>query len=277
MTVSILTHDGVQIGHGGVWAYVSPSRLAKWLACPLAFRLQYIEGLRQPATPAMFLGKVTHAALEIYNRHRQLGTDLEAADVCRRMLEVWGQLVDSEDMRFDSMAAEQSLQRKAADLVTGYVGCAPRDEKPLAVEVSLVAPLVDPSTGENLGVPLVGIVDLVTGDSDCAVIVDFKTSARSSEPLEVFHELQLTSYSFLFRQLSDQAEAGLEIRTLVKTKVPKIQFHAYPARTETHFARLFAVIREYLDALDTGRFNYRPGFHCGMCDLRYSKCQEWQG
>jgi hypothetical protein len=128
-----------------------------------------------------------------------------------------------------------------------------------------------------LGVPLVGIVDLVTGDSDCAVIVDFKTSARSSEPLEVVHELQLTSYSLLFRQLSGQAEAGLEIRTLVKTKVPKIQFHAYPARTEKHFARLFAVIREYLDALDTGRFNYRPGFHCGMCDLRYSKCQEWQG
>ena len=63
-----------------------------------------------------------------------------------------------------------------------------------------------------------------------------------------------------------RAEAGLEIRSLVKTKTPKVEFHRYPARTEAHFARLFAVIREYLDALDRGRFNYRPGFGC--CDVR---------
>lgn len=43
------------------------------------------------------------------------------------------------------------------------------------------------------------------------------------------------------------------------------QFHPYAARTEVHFRRLFAVIREYLDALDSGRFNFRPGFGCGMC------------
>ena len=28
------------------------------------------------------------------------------------------------------------------------------------------------------------------------------------------------------------------------------------------------VMREYLDALDSGRFNYRPGFGCGMCDFQ---------
>jgi len=77
--------------------------------------------------------------------------------------------------------------------------------------------------------------------------------------------------------LSDQTEAGLEIRSLVKTKTPKIEFHAYPARTDAHFRRLFAVIREYLDALDAGRFNYRPGLHCGMCDFATSHCREWCG
>ena len=32
----------------------------------------------------------------------------------------------------------------------------------------------------------------------------------------------------------------LEIRSLIKTKVPKIEFHRYPARTDAHFGRLFA-------------------------------------
>ena len=76
---------------------------------------------------------------------------------------------------------------------------------------------------------------------------------------------------FLF---CNRQESGLEVRSLVKTKVPKIEFHAYPARTERHFCRLFALIREYLDALDAGRFNYRPGFSCGFCDYRDGPCRQ---
>jgi len=45
----------------------------------------------------------------------------------------------------------------------------------------------------------------------------------------------------------------------------------------TVFRRLFAVIREYLDALDSGKFNYRPGFGCSLCDFREGPCRGWQG
>ena len=41
----------------------------------------------------------------------------------------------------------------------------------------------------------------------------------------------------MFRQSSEEPEAGLEIRSLIKTKVPKIEIHAYAARTEAHFKR----------------------------------------
>jgi hypothetical protein len=277
MSTQTLLCDEPQTGQGGVWAYVSPSRLNCWLTCPLKFKATYIDGLRLPTTPSLFLGKVVHAGLEQFYRHRHLGVTLEPADVRRRMLEAWGPTIDAENMTFESAAAEQALQRQAADLVTAYLGHAPADEKPLAVEVAAQAPLVDPATGEDLGIPLLGVIDLIVGSPGGAVIADFKTSARSSEPLEIFHEIQLSSYSYLFRQLSEQTEAGLEIRSLIKTKVPKVEFHGYAARTDVHFRRLFAVIREYLDALDSGRFNYRPGFHCGMCDFATGHCREWQG
>lgn len=90
-------------------------------------------------------------------------------------------------------------------------------------------------TGDNLGFTLVGVIDLIVGSRDRAVIADFATKARSSEPLEIFNKIQLTSYSYLFWRLSDQTNARLEIRSLVKTKMPKIEIHGDPARTEVHF------------------------------------------
>jgi CRISPR/Cas system-associated exonuclease Cas4 (RecB family) len=119
-------------------------------------------------------------------------------------------------------------------------------------------------------------MDLVLDNPAGPLIADFKTSAKSAEPLEITHEIQLTSYAYLFRHCAQQQEAGLEIRSLIKTKVPKVEFHRYPARTEGHLRRLFTIIREYLDALDSGRFNYRPGFSCAFCDYREGPCRQWQ-
>lgn len=277
MSTDLLTRDTQSTGRGGVRSYLSPSRLNCWLGCGLRFRLVYLDGIRQPTTPALFLGKLCHSGLQVHYRHRQLGVTLDAAEVSRRMIESWGRSVDEEGIKFESVADEQALQRQATGLVAAYLKQVPLDEpRPLAVEVAAEAPLVDPSTGEDLGIPLLGIMDLVLDGPTGPVITDFKTTSRSAEPLEIMHEIQLSSYAWLFRQLQGRSEAGLEIRNLIKTKTPKIGVHAYPARTEAHFRRLFSVIREYLDALDSGRFNYRPGFGCGMCDFQ-NRCRDWSG
>jgi hypothetical protein len=243
----------------------------------LKWKLRYLDGIRTPTTPALFVGKAVHAGLECYYRHLQLGVTLEADDVLRKMVESWATLVDEEKMDFDSPDDEQAMRQQVANLVRVYLDNVPKDEKPLAVEVAAEAPLVDPDTGEDLGLPLVGVIDLVLDSEAGPLIADFKTAARSSEPMEISNEIQLSSYAWLHRQITGQQEGGLEIRSLIKTKTPKVEFHPYPARTEVHFRRLFAVVREYLDALDAGRFNYRPGFGCGMCDFRAGPCRAWAG
>jgi len=207
-----------------------------------------------------------------------LGITLSPDEVISRMDAGWGQAVVDEQMDFDSTAQEATLRQQVADLVKAYLVQVPLDEpRPLAVEATMEVPLVDPFTGEDLGIPLLGIVDLVLDDADGPVVRDFKTSSRSAPPFEVTHEVQLTSYSYLFRRSTGLEEVGLEIHSLIKTKTPKIEGHRYPARTDAHFRRLFGVIREYLDALDRGRFNYRPGWGCAMCDFRESECREWAG
>ncbi len=128
-----------------------------------------------------------------------------------------------------------------------------------------------------LGIPLLGIADLVLDERDGPLIVDFKTASRSAAPFEVAHEIQLSCYSYLYRQAAGRQEGGLEIRSLIKTKTPKLDFHRYQPRTERHFRRLFAVIRAYLDDLDRGDFIFRPGMGCVMCDFRDDHCLQWGG
>ncbi len=278
MSTSLLTLNQPGQRSGGVWDYISPSRLNLWLRCPLSWRLRYIDGIRTPASPALFVGKRCHSGLEDHYRHRMLGVTLPSEEVVRRMDAGWDQAVAHEQMTFDTVAEETALRQQVADLVRAYLAQVPDDEpRPLAVEATMEVPLVDPETDEDLGIPLLGIVDLVLDDPDGPVIRDFKTSSRSAPPFEVTHEIQLTSYGYLFRRTTGQEEVGLEIHSLIKTKTPKIEGHRYPARTDAHFRRLFGVIREYLDALDRGRFNYRPGWGCGMCDFRDTHCRVWAG
>ena len=212
--------------------------------------------------------------MEANYRHLQLGVKLETEQVVQKLLDGWAKLLDEDAVKFDSVADEQAMQKQACELVKAYLAVVPQDEKPLAVEVALEASLVDPECGEDLGMPLVGVVDLVLESQDGPLICDFKTAARSSEPMEISHEIQLSCYAWLYRQITGRQEAGLEIRSLIKTKTPKIEFHEYAARTDAHFRRLFSVIGEYLEALDKGRFNYRPGFGCAMCDYK-TECQGW--
>ena len=254
---------------GGVWDYISPSRLNLWLRCPLAFKLHYIDGIKTPTTPSLFVGKMTHLGLEILYRHRHLCVELSPEDVATRMLDGWDESVAKESMRFESSAEEDALKKQTVDLVVAYMQqTADLLETPLAVETSMEAPLVDPDTGENLGILLTGIVDLVTDDRGGPRICDFKTAAKSAPPHETLHEIQLTSYAYLFRQATGDVEGALEIRSIVKTKIPKV---------ERHLRRFFNVVRTYLDDLSSGRFVFRPGFGCVMCDHRDGSCREWPG
>jgi putative RecB family exonuclease len=263
---------------GGVWSYISPSRLNLWIKCPLAFRFRYLDGIRSPSTPSLFLGKVVHGSLEVWYRNRQLGIGLELDDLASRLDASWDEMVEEETIEFDSEQKQTDLKQKAVGLVGAYIKRVPEDEAaPLAVEAAMEVPLVDPRTDEDLGIPLLGIVDLILDKPEGASIIDFKTAARATPLLEIGHEVQLTSYAYMFRRLTGQQESGLEIRRLVKTKEPKIEFWNYSVRTEDHFGRLFSLVRAYLDDLTAGRFVYHPCWSCGMCEFRTTHCQAWRG
>lgn len=278
MNATPFTREAARDRPTGIWDYVSPSRLNLWLRCPLAFRFRYIDGVATPTSPAQYVGKLVHAGLEHHYRHRQVGVTLPMDELCSRLEDLWDQMDSLERVAFYTSVDETNARVQAKELVRTYLSQLPAEEpRPVAVESALEAPLVDPATGEDLGISLVGIVDLVLPEPGGPLIADFKTVARGGESLEITHEVQLGSYAYLFRQASGQIESGLEIRNVIKTKVPRVETHRFGPRDETHFRRLFAVIRAYLDDLDRGRFVYRPGHMCSMCEHRNTRCNGWAG
>lgn len=274
MSTAILPEPDARASAAGVWDYISPSRLNLWLKCPLAFRLRYVDGIVTPSSPAQHVGKLVHVGLEHYYRHRQAGITLSAEELGSRLDALFDSVDETEALpEFQNGEEELQCRAQARQLLAAYLQQVPTDEpRPLAVETRLEAPLVDPTTCEHLGIPLVGILDLVLPGANGPVIADFKTTARGGELLEVVHEIQLTSYALLFRQASGQQESALEVRSLIKTKVPRAETHRFAARRALHFKRLFHVIRAYLDDLDRGTFLYRPSSACTMCEYRHGCC-----
>ena len=278
MTAELLTRESLEKRTGGVWDYVSASRLNLWLKCPLAFKVRYLEGVVSPTTPSQFIGRMVHRALERHYRHRQIGSRIEAPVLIEQLSASWEAAASDECVGFENIEVENACREQTLNLVRAYLAQVPDDEShPLAVEAAIESPLVDPANGEDLGLPLVGVIDLVLAEPDGPVIADFKTAARGGEMLEITHEIQLSAYSYLFRHASPEPEGALEIRSLIKTKTPKIETHRYGHRTENHLRRLFAVIRAYLDALDRGHFPIRPSHMCGSCDFLGSHCRSWRG
>jgi putative RecB family exonuclease len=135
--------------------------------------------------------------------------------------------------------------------------------------------LIDSWSGEDLGIPLLGVMDLVLEQDTGPLIVDFKTAARTDRCPSLSHEIQLGCYAYLFRQSAGSTESDLEVRRMVKINVPQVSFHLWPARSQRHFARLFAVIRAYLDDVHSGRFVIRPSQACSDCDFRERHCRDW--
>jgi hypothetical protein len=122
----------------GVRAYISPSRLGLWARYPLAFRFRYIDGIKSPTNPNLFLGKVCHSGLEAYYRHRQLDVTLSPEDVAKRMIDGWDEAVAEESIWFETEATEMKMKMQVVDLVTAYLDHIPEDEpRPLAVEATM--------------------------------------------------------------------------------------------------------------------------------------------
>jgi CRISPR/Cas system-associated exonuclease Cas4 (RecB family) len=245
---------------------VSASRLNCWLACRLKFFFRYVKKVSKSPTPALHVGTVVHAILQAWNMARWKKQPFRVEQFKGLFDKGWTEQAE----QIDWEDGESAHKDTAWSLLETYFAKTPipANEVPEAVEVPLEADL------SRYGLPtLIGVLDLVRAGGR---IVDFKTAGKTPNADDAIrqHEVQLSSYSVLYRESTGKAETGRELHHLVKTKTPKLVITQSGPMNEIQRVRLMKMIESYAEGLAREDFVPSSGFQCAGCEFA-QECRRW--
>jgi putative RecB family exonuclease len=251
--------------------HLSNSQINLYLQCSLKYKFQYIDEIPRPFKPSgLALGSAVHSALSWLNRERMNGNSITLERLYRIFDADWySQKVDME-IRYKDGEEEMKLVVLGKEMLGLYFPKPYREIK--GTEVPFVVPIINPQSGQRLGIDLEGVIDLVEEDD---TITEFKTSAQMIAPREADNYLQLTIYSYAFEALTQRAPKLLKVVNFVKTKKPKMIIHE-TKRSKADYQRFFFLASHVLKGVQNRIFFPRTGFWCKDCEYG-GLCKDWKG
>ena len=165
---------------------ISPTQLRTYDACPLQYRMRYVERVPTTDSPASLVGQAVHAALERnFVTKRRSGRDLEAEEATEVFDEVW-------EERLPPGVSGPASENFEQAYTSG--------QSILQLYLAEVAPSIIPHLIEHrfrfeipgVQVQLVGTVDLIDRNG---VVIDHKTSVQPYPETYPDHDLQLQCYA----------------------------------------------------------------------------------
>jgi putative RecB family exonuclease len=251
--------------------HLSSSRINLYLLCSLKYKFQYVDKLPKPfKSSGLVFGSALHSTLSWFFKERVNGNGISLGRLYRILEADWyAQKMDTE-VRYKNGEDELKLLVMAKEMLRDYFDQSPREI--LGTEIPFVIPLINPVTGETLGIDLEGYIDLVEKDE---TLVEFKTSQQSMGQKEVDDHLQLTAYSYAFEMLHQRPPKLLKIVNFVKTKKPKITpFET--RRDRSDYQRFFYLAGQVLKGIEEKIFFPRASFMCKDCEYG-EPCRDWGG
>jgi putative RecB family exonuclease len=150
-------------------ATLSPSKLQKFVSCPLAFRYAYIDKLPEPTTVAQLRGTLVHRALQLLFGHERPERTLTAAHAALEC--AWEEIAETEEAEALGLVGSvgERFAREGHKLVEKYFHVEdPTSVTAVGIELDLRAPLG--------AIELRGIIDRLDRAGDGRfVLTDYKT------------------------------------------------------------------------------------------------------
>jgi len=227
--------------------HLSHSRVNKYLHCPEQYRLYYVENLR-PRVPdaSLVFGQLVHQSLGQFFR--------TGADPAASFDNAWI-VLRNEALAYGRYESWEILRTKGVALLTKFVREeVPRLARVTAIEQSFTLRIT------TLGLPLIGVIDLVADLDSVRTVIDFKTAASAYQDHEAVLNDQLTAY-----QLAEPDAEQSALCVFVKTKEPRIDWFVSDRKPEQVMEYLTKV-EHVAGEISAGHFYKRPGKWCGYCD-----------
>jgi putative RecB family exonuclease len=247
-------------GVSEVPASLSPSRVEKFLSCPLAFRFATIDKLPEPPTVATTRGSLVHRALELaYARPAPERTPEAFQAALALAVQEFRTRPDVLDLALDADGLA-ALERECGVLVAR----ASELEDPATVHAIGLELRLAADVG---GLELRGVIDrLDRRDDGELVVVDYKTGRAPSASWEQRSLSGVQFYAFLCERVLGRRPAAVRLVYLSSGEV----IEARPSAQSTRFVTTrAAAIRQAVElAARTDDFRPRPSARCATCTFR---------
>jgi len=185
---------------------LSPSKIASFKDCALAFRLSVIDRLPEPPSPHAAKGTLVHRALELLMWEEEPANRTEPAAMAKLMRAV-GEVLDGEE--YDGLGLSEEdrddFVADARELISNYFRLEdPRHVTVLGTELRMAADIGD--------LHLSGIIDRLDLDHDGELVVtDYKTGRAPGVSFEQSRLGGVHFYAFLCEEVLGRRPARVQL------------------------------------------------------------------
>jgi putative RecB family exonuclease len=239
---------------------LSPSSIAAFKECPLAFKFSYVERLPEPPSPWASKGTLVHKALELLMLRAPADRTPDAAladlGAAWQLLETDPEFAELE-LTPDAWA---EFHTSAQELVLRYFELEdPTRVEPIGLELKLEARLGD--------LRVRGIIDRLDRDADGELVVtDYKTGSVPTERYEGKSLAGVHIYALLCEQMLGRRPARVQLYYLSKPEA----IIAVPSEQTVKGVtmRTNALWSAIAGACARDDFRPRPGRLCDFCTFK---------
>ncbi len=236
---------------------LTPSRIREFLACPLQYKLLYVDrlGPRDPVpSPAFSFGCSVHAALEELHRPDMPPRSFDAEALLRRNWRRDG---------YANQAEEEVYLKKGIEALGTYTDrMLPAAGTIVGTEVFLSRTITLAGYRFELGCKADRIEVLPGGALE---VLDYKTNGNGEIPSsEMLAADPATFVYFALARVSYPAHSHVVVSQLNVLTLAKVIVDYTPEQVAVNKATLVSI----LDQIERAQFEPRPNGHCAWCAVK---------
>ncbi len=243
---------------------ISYSGLEAYKNCPLKYRFQYIDRIREPKSKEQVFGTIVHSVLRYIHTPGPAQPSLDAA--LNHFSQIW-----NSDLYDDEVTERTAFSQGVKIISDYYAKNDPNDFTIVDLESRFALEIGDESTGKHI---IAGTIDRIDATPDGFEIIDYKTARKMPSQEKVDNDLQLSIYLRAFLDRYPKETEHLD-RITVSLYYLRHGVKLSSMRTREQLADLDRQFLEIIAHIDAGEFEPILTPLCDYCGFQ-RLCPFWK-
>ncbi len=243
---------------------ISYSALSTYQTCPLKYKYQNIDHIKEPKSKEAVFGTLIHSVMQYIHSPALIAPSLE--DAINFFSQNW-----NEDIWANEMEERSAFSQGVKIIQDYYAKNDPADFTIVDLESRFSIEIGNETTGKHI---IAGIIDRIDKTPNGYEIIDYKTAKKMPSQETVDTNLQLSIYLKAFLARYPKERENLDQIT-VSLYFLKHGAKLSATRTEEQLAELDRIFLEVIESIEAGKFDPVLSALCDWCG--YQKiCPLWK-